>query len=113
LGTLRRLQKDPTPAGAVLPVDPEGIELLANGVLPWKEGGSSFDFFFRPILPAWDQGGEMIWWKRPAGGRVFNAGSIGSGWALAADGRFQKLFRNVLHAFGVPGQNRRPGSPAP
>lgn len=104
LGTLRRLQSEPTPPGASLPMDPEGIRFLANGIIPWKHGGSAFDFFFRPIRPAWDQGGEMIWWERPAGGRVFNAGSIGSGWAMASDVRFQKLLRNVLWHFGVRGE---------
>lgn len=99
--TLRRLQREPSPPGAEVPADPPGIELLANGVLPWKEGGSAFDFFFRPIRPAWDQGGEMIYWERPDGGRVFNAGAIGAGWALESDPRFQTLMRNVLHHFGV------------
>lgn len=101
LSTLRRLQKEPSPPDAEVPADPAGIQLLANGILPWKEGGSAFDFFFRPIQPAWDQGGEMIYWERPAGGRVFNAGAIGSGWALESDPKFQALMRNVLHHFGV------------
>jgi hypothetical protein len=74
---------------------------LANGVIPWAEGGSAFDYFFRPIRPKTDQGGEMIYWERPEGGTVFNAGSIGSGWALSADPRFQTLMRNVLARFGV------------
>jgi hypothetical protein len=43
----------------------------------------------------------MIYWERPEGGTVFNAGSIGSGWALSADPRFQTLMRNVLARFGV------------
>jgi Concanavalin A-like lectin/glucanases superfamily len=101
LSTLKRLQEQPSPAGTEVPADPAGIALLANGVLPWKEGGSAFDFFFRPIRPKEDQGGEMIYWERAEGGRVFNAGAIGSGWALASDGRFQGLMRNVLHHFGV------------
>lgn len=101
LSTLARLQAEPTPAGAVLPADPAGIELVASGILPWKEGGAAFDFFFRPIRPSWDQGGEMIYWERPEGGRVFHAGAIGAGWALSVDPRFQALMRNVLHRFGV------------
>jgi hypothetical protein len=43
----------------------------------------------------------MIWWKRPGGGQVFNAGCIASGWAVHADPRLQALVRNVLHRFGV------------
>jgi hypothetical protein len=101
LSTLARLQTEPTPTGATLPEDPAGIELVASGILPWKAGGAAFDFFFRPIRPAWDQGGEMIYWERPEGGRVFNAGAIGSGWALSVDPGFQALLRNVLHRFGV------------
>ncbi len=101
LSTLKALQEKPDPAGASVPDDPPGIVRLANGVIPWKFGGSAFDYFFRPIKPGTDQGGEMIYWERPEGGRVFHAGSIGSGWALHADPRFQALFRNVLHHFGV------------
>jgi N,N-dimethylformamidase len=55
----------------------------------------------RPIQPKTDAGADMIYWERPGGGRVFNAGSIGAGWALNADSRFEKLLRNVLAHFGV------------
>ncbi len=101
LSTLAALQEQPSPAGGEVPRDPDGIIPLANGIIPWKEGGAAFDYFFRPIHPKTDQGGEMIYWERPEGGRVFNAGSIGSGWALAADPKFQALMRNVLAHFGV------------
>ena len=43
----------------------------------------------------------MIYWERPEGGKVFNAGSIAAGWALSSDLRFQKLMVNVLTHFGV------------
>ncbi|HAB17608.1 MAG TPA: LamG domain-containing protein [Verrucomicrobiota bacterium] len=102
LSTLAALQEQPSPPGASCPPDPPGIVPLANGIIPWKEGGSAFDYFFRPIRPKTDQGGEMIYWERPGGGRVFNAGSIGSGWALSVDPKFQALLRNVLAHFGVP-----------
>jgi hypothetical protein len=108
LSTLKSLQEKPDPAGASVPSDPPGIVCLARGVIPWKFGGSAFDFYFRPIRPGNDQGGEMIYWEHPQGGRVFHAGSIGSGWALHADARLQRLFRNVLHHFGV----RLPRRPA-
>jgi hypothetical protein len=74
---------------------------MAQGIIPWPAGGSAFDFFFREIHPKEPQGGEMIYWERPEGGKVFNAGSIGSGWAVYHDERFQKLIRNVLYHFGV------------
>jgi N,N-dimethylformamidase len=106
LSTLAALASEPVPPGAVLPADPAGLVRLANGVIPWRYGGSAFDYFFRPIKPATDQGGEMIWWERPGGGTVFNAGSIGAGWALHADPRWATLLRNVLHRFGVPRPTR-------
>ncbi len=101
LSTLAKLQEEPNPPGGAVPPDPAGITQLANGILPWAHGGSAFDYFFRGIKPQTDQGGEMIWWQRREGGLVFNAGSIGSGWAVHADPRFGTLFRNVLHHFGV------------
>jgi hypothetical protein len=101
LSTLAAMQEKPDPAGVMMPDDPSGITRLANGVIPWKKGGAAFDYFFRPIKPKTDQGGEMIYWERPDGGRVFNAGSIGSGWALWADRKFQRLLQNVLSHFGV------------
>src|SRR4030095_12677640 len=96
LSTLAALQEQPAPANAVMPDDPSGIIRLANGIIPWKQGGVAFDYFFRAIKPRTDQGGEMIYWERADGGRVFNAGSIGAGWAVHADPKFQTLMRNVL-----------------
>ena len=96
------LQQEPTPDGAVMPSDPTGMVRIANGILPWKEGGTPMDYFFRKITPATDQGGEMIYWERADGGRVFNAGAIGSGWVLHADPRWAAVLRNVLAHFGVP-----------
>lgn len=100
--TFAALQEEPSPEGGVVPPDPPGIMRLANGILPWKEGGQAMDYFFRVIKPKTDQGGEMIYWERADGGRVFNAGAIGSGWALHADQRWAAVVRNVLHHFGVP-----------
>ncbi len=102
LSTLASMAEEPVPAGAVMPTDPPGIQRLANGVIPWQHGGAAFDYFFRPIRPKNEQGGEMIWWERPDGGTVFHAGTIGAGWALHADPRWAALLRNVLHRFGVP-----------
>lgn len=99
--TFAALQEEPTPAGAVMPTDPPGIARIANGITPWKEGGAPRDYFGRAIKPKTDQGGEMIYWERAAGGRVFNAGAIGSGWVLHCDPRWAAVVRNVLHHFGV------------
>jgi len=43
----------------------------------------------------------MIYWERPDGGRVFNAGAIGVGWVLSVDPKMSALLRNVLAHFGV------------
>jgi N,N-dimethylformamidase len=102
LSTLAALPDKPVPEGTVMPSDPPGMTLLANGIIAWKKGGSAFDYFFRSVKPTTDQGGEMIYWERPEGGRVFNTGSIGTGWALFADPKLQTLLRNVLDHFGVP-----------
>ena len=104
--TFLRLQDKPPPEGGRVPPDPEGIKLLANGQVFWKKGGSAFDYFFRPIKPQTNQGAEMIYWERPVGGRVFNAGAIGSGWVLSVDAKMAGLLRNVLAHFGV----KRPGA---
>jgi len=101
LSTLAAMQEQPAPTGATLPLEPAGITRLANGIIPWKRGGVAFDYFIQFIKPKTDQGGELIYWERPEGGRVFNAGSIGSGWALLADAKFQRLLSNVLFHFGV------------
>jgi hypothetical protein len=98
---LAAMQQQPSPEGGVVPPDPPGIVRLANGIIPWSKGGTAFDYFFRPFKPTSDQGGEMIDWPRPDGGRVFNAGTIGAGWALDADPRWSTLLRNVLHHFGA------------
>jgi hypothetical protein len=100
--TFGALQEAPNPAGAILPTDPAGMQRLANGITHWNLGGATaFDYFFRPIKPPNPQGAEMIYWERPEGGKVFNAGAIASGWALHADPKFQTLMRNVLAHFGV------------
>lgn len=99
--TFAALQQEPTPEGAVMPTDLPGIVRIANGVLPWAEGGTPMDYFFRKIQPKTEQGGEMIYWERPDGGRVFNAGAIGSGWVLHVDERWAAVVRNVLAYFGV------------
>ena len=99
--TFARLQEQPPPKGGVVPNDPPGIQLLANGQVFWKNGGTAFDYFFRKIAPKTDQGGELIYWERPGGGRVFNAATIASGSVLHTDERWAAVMRNVLAHFGV------------
>ena len=101
-GRLRKLTTE-IPAGGELPEEPAGIVTLANGILP-KNGG--LDYFTRRIT--FDDGivANMIYWERLRGGRVFHAGSLGAGWGLSADPKFQALLRNVLHHFGVSAKGR-------
>ena len=86
------------PLGATLPEAPTGIVTIANGVLPRYSG---FDYFLRPVRLEDAVVAHIIYWERPQGGRVFHAGSLGSGWGLSADPKFQALIRNVLAHFGV------------
>ena len=103
MARLRELTGE-VPSGAVLPDEPPGIVALAHGILPRDNG---LDYFTRPVR--FDDGivADMIYWERPQGGRVFHAGSLGSGWGLSVDPRFQALIRNTLHHFGVPREEKR------
>ena len=100
LSLLRKLTKN-VPPGATLPEEPSGITTLADGILV-TSAGLELDYFTRPIRVADRVVAQMIYWQRPQGGRVFHAGSLGSGWGLSVDPKFQTLLRNVLHHFGVP-----------
>lgn len=62
-------------------------------------------------------GADLIYWERPAGGRVFNAGATNYAGALAVDAGIQALTRNVLHHMGLArrgdGEAGSPGPDAP
>jgi hypothetical protein len=72
---------------------PEGMVLLASALgqrnIEW--GGQDRN-----------QGAEIIYWRRPNGGEVVAAGSIGFTGALTVDPGIQILMRNVMTHFGVP-----------
>jgi hypothetical protein len=95
------------PPGATSPAEPTPTEITTLAVA--KNGKGSFsDYFDQPLparyLPPDDPTqqtvvGEMIYWERSAGGRVFNAGAIGNGLALLNDATFSKLLRNVVLRF--------------
>ncbi len=89
------------PAGAPLPSEPRDIETLA--ISQQKVSETVFDYYTRYYLaPPQDwMVCQMIHWRRPRGGRVFNAGSIAFGWVLTVDAKLQALTKNVLDAFGV------------
>ncbi len=54
-------------------------------------------------------GADLIYWERPDGGQIVNAGSIGFSGALAVDAGVQVFIRNVLAHFGVPNPRGRTG----
>jgi hypothetical protein len=97
LSLLRQLTRE-VPDGATLPEEPPGIVTLADGKQP---SAAAFDYFWRPVRLVDGVACHMIYWERPQGGRVFHAGSLGAGWGLSVDPKFQSLIRNVLFHFGV------------
>lgn len=89
-------------------VDPPGMIRLAGGHVDWSAGGVmmvrlglAMGQFPGPDHPELTDGGEIIYWERESGGRIFNAGTIGYGWALAADPRLGLLLDNVMRHFGL------------
>ncbi len=97
------IQLEPTPPGAPsVPADPPGITLLARGTTRYSElGGTGLDWYGRTVPLQDNFGGDIIWWERPEGGRVFTIGAIGASATLAKDERLQQLFVNALSRFGV------------
>jgi N,N-dimethylformamidase beta subunit-like, C-terminal/Concanavalin A-like lectin/glucanases superfamily len=96
------------PEGAFMPPDHENIEVLARGVR--KTRGSLdeyFDVFCQETEPQDGLSCEMIYWERPEGGKVFNAGAVGASWVLGADPVFEQLLGNVLHYFGITFPSKR------
>jgi hypothetical protein len=97
LSLLLELTTD-VPPGATLPEEPRGIITLADSKQPHA---AAFDYFLRPVRLVDGVACHMIYWERPQGGRVFHAGSLGAGWGLSVDPKFQTLLRNVLFHFGA------------
>ncbi|HEU5474344.1 MAG TPA: N,N-dimethylformamidase beta subunit family domain-containing protein [Actinophytocola sp.] len=74
-------------------LDPKGLTVLAHA-----DHGPRF-------VAHWGadsgHGADLIYWERPAGGRVLNAGATNYPGALAVDPGLQVLTRNVLHHMGI------------
>ena len=91
-----------TPADGELPADPVGVHVLAQGVRAVPGKLDAYMDFFEGATQSLDGvSAEMIYWERPQGGRVFNAGAVGASWVLGVDKTFGTLIRNVLHHFGI------------
>jgi hypothetical protein len=106
IDTLNALSQSGAPQGATAPAQPNGIFCLARSSL---ELATAFDYYGRLLINV-SRGAELIYWARPTGGRVLNAGTIGAGWALDADCRFGALMKNVLFHFGVRPRTANPSS---
>ncbi len=101
VSTLVKLQQGALPEGASVPVEPEKIEYLGHSIHQWRPNAYICDYYTRRIEEPGDLGGEMIYWERPEGGRIFHAGVIAGGWVLSIDPKFETMMRNVLSHFGV------------
>jgi len=100
----------PAPDGMQRVIDPPTIETLAESIPPTKF--RAFPYFQSDTTEDSVTGAvasQVIYWQRPQGGKVFNAGSIACGWALSSDPKFGVVIDNVLDDFGVNIQST-PGS---
>jgi len=101
VATLRRMTRT-LPAGERLPEPHRGIQVIAEGRRQRPGRLDAYlDYYSQPTDSLGGLSAEMIYWERPQGGRVFNAGAVGASWVLGADPSFEGLLRNVLHHFGV------------
>ncbi len=110
VSTIRHMTVGPVPAGGALPSIHDGIEIIARGMrrVPGRMDGY-LDWFNRPTRSLDGLSAEMIYWERPQGGQVFNAGACAACWVLGTDQRFSALMNNVLRHFGIGRGARRAG----
>ena len=105
VSTIKKLQQGPIPKDAIDPQEPDGIEYLGHSKHIWNPHTAIMDYYTRQVdrnsTDLVDLAGEMIYWERPGGGRVFHAGVIAGGWVLHVDPKFQAVMRNALAKFGV------------
>lgn len=103
LATMRRVTRT-VPIGAQFPPGQQGIEVIAHGIRSRAGKMDAYlDWFGHKTTSIGGLSAEMIYWERPEGGCVFNAGAVGAAWVLPVDEYFDRLLKNVLHRFGVPG----------
>jgi N,N-dimethylformamidase len=101
VATLRRMTHA-LPAGERLPEAQQGIQVIAEGRRARPGCLDAYLDYFSNVTASLDGlSAEMIYWERPQGGRVFNAGAVGASWVLGVDPCFEGVLRNVLHHFGV------------
>ena len=99
--TLRQMTRC-SPNDGDLPADPVGVQVIAQGIRTVPGQLDAYLDFFECATQSIDGlSAEMIYWERPQGGQVFNAGAVGASWVLGVDESFSTLLRNVLHHFGI------------
>lgn len=93
----------PIPPGAVAPVEPPGIETLAENTVGNRQSPKLLNWFGNSLFtPPQDTiAGQMIYWDRPRGGSVFYAGAVACGWTLLKDEVFGQVIHNALEDFGI------------
>nr|WP_161501429.1 PVC-type heme-binding CxxCH protein [Rhodopirellula sp. SM50] len=97
LSTLQRATADSAVKDLV---EPSGITTIASSndarrVIDYNAEGH------KPRIGNDQTIAEIIYWERPAGGRVFHTGSIASAWGVYHDEAMGNLLKNVLHHFEV------------
>ncbi|HVA88690.1 MAG TPA: N,N-dimethylformamidase beta subunit family domain-containing protein, partial [Chloroflexota bacterium] len=93
----------PKASGYEMDATPQTVGILAEpipGMVTLAGARGQFSIEYAGADPF--HGADLIYWERPGGGQVVNAGSIGFSGALAVDPGVRALIRNVLAHFGVP-----------
>ncbi|MGH3275681.1 MAG: N,N-dimethylformamidase beta subunit family domain-containing protein [Streptosporangiaceae bacterium] len=85
-------EMDAAPATVGVAANPPGMVVIASAL------GQRL---IEPAGPDPDHGADFVYWARPGGGEVVNAGSIAFTGSLAVDQGSSTLMRNVLAHFGV------------
>ena len=93
-----------------LPAKQKGMSVLASAQHT-GEVWTIIDYFGRKAKFHEDIASEVIYWERPAGGQVFNAGSVGASWPLLEDESWSGLLKNVLHHFGCKSKGAPSNAP--
>jgi hypothetical protein len=92
--------RPPMIPGSLTPAMPPDYapELLAQA---WVTTDQRFDYQANRLPEHNGVISEIIYWVKPSGGRLFNAGSIAASRGLHNDNKLAALFRNALHWDGV------------
>jgi hypothetical protein len=93
----------PKASGYEMDATPQHVGLLSTptpGLVTLASATGQYSIDWAGMDPY--RGADLVYWERPKGGRVVNAGSIAFSGSLAVDPGVQAFVRNVLAHFGVP-----------